>query len=433
MVNVRPSRAALGVPRSETIGTRRAPYGHPVIGVRGQVARAKILGAALEALKDVGFDDLRIELITERAGCSRPTFYQYFASKHDVFWALARQLGHEMVTLAETLDAVTPDQPGLASLTTWVSAFFDLHDHWAPVFAEFPVASQGRPATVAESRPFSSKTAAALVAAFGLPGQFRQQQTMSGMVAVLMRASFYAEMAPPSMRIEPFVQSMAELLHRMFCGPIEGVNFQRNRNAPRRGPHVTPPALRPRLQLTAKSEETREKLLQAGLVLLRMRGFRDTAVNDVTTAANVSHGTFYRYFANMEELVLALAEVAGERTRLLLNQFQPDLDETAMRAWLREWFGAYNGHGGIISVWQERPSNAALTAYSRWVAASIFARLITLLQARGFGDPAADATFFLALLERLPHSVFTLGFLSEDEGIDAAVLAIRRGFLALPD
>jgi hypothetical protein len=135
----------------------------------------------------------------------------------------------------------------------------------------------------------------------------------------------------------------------------------------------------------------------------------------------------------MEELVLALGEVAGERTRLLLNQFRLDLDEAAMRAWLREWFGAYNGHGGIISIWQERPSNAALTAYSMWVASSIFARLTALLQARSFGDPGADATFFLALLERLPHSVFTLGFLSEDDGIDAALLAIRRGFLALAD
>jgi AcrR family transcriptional regulator len=424
--------AAPIVPDAEADVMRRAPFGHPVIGERGAQARRRILAGALAALGDAGFDDLRVELITRRAGCSRPTFYQYFSSKHDVFFALARQLGGEMVALAGTLRDVTPDSRGLANLTTWVSAFMDLHDRWAPVFAGFPAASVGRRGVVPASQPFSSKTAAALAEAFGLADQPRQQTMMIGMVAVLMRASFYAELAPRSLNLEPFVRALAELFHRMFCGPIDGVNLHGAGPVSRRRIHVVPPAPRPRTPLGPKAEKARQRLLDTALAVLRARGFRETAVDDITAAAHVSHGTFYRYFANMEELVQALAEMAGERTRVLLGELRLDLDEPAMRAWLRTWFASYAGHGGIISVWQERPSNAALSAYSHWVAAWIFARLSALLQCRGFGDAAADATVFLALLERLPHTVFTLGFLSQDEGIDTALLAIRRGLLAIP-
>ena len=415
---------------------RRAPYGNPVVGERGGEARRRILAATLEVLRAVGYDDLRIDMVTERAGCSRPTFYQYFASKEDVFWSLARRLGREMVALAGTLPRVTPDRRGMAVLTEWVSAFLALHDEWAPVFAEFPLATLGHEGVVAESRPFSSRTAEALVAAFGLPDEAGAVPAMRGMVAVLMRVSFYAESGSPAVRTDAYARSMAGLLHRMFLGPIEGVNARPGTEPsalgrrPRRVSRVTPPAPRPRTTLSARSEQTRERLLAAGLAHLRSRGFRATSVDDVTAAARVSHGTFYRYFANMEELVLALAEVAGERTRLLLEDFRWDADGAGLRAWLDEWFATYQGHGGIISVWQERPSNAALTAYSTWVAAAISARLAALLQQGDSADPAADAIVLLAVLERLPYTVFTLEFLSRQEGIDTAVLALRRGFLA---
>jgi AcrR family transcriptional regulator len=423
----------VGGPPSDTLVERRAPFGHRVIGDRGGDTRRRILSAALDALGDVGFDELRVESITERADCSRPTFYQYFSSKHDVFWALARQLGREMVTLAGTLDEVTPHRDGVVRLTTWISSFMDLHQKWAPVFSEFPAASIGHRAVVRDSQDFSTQTATALVKAFGLGGQPRQQRAMIGMVAVLMRVSFYAEMAPGSANREPVVRSVAELFHRVFCGPIDGVNVERTGPVRRRRGAPRPPAPQARDRLGAKSERTRRTLLDAGLVVLRDRGFRETSVDDITAGAGVSHGTFYRYFANKEELLRSLAEAAGERTRELLDRLDPDLDEAAVRSWLGEWFSAYESDGGIISIWQERPANPDLTAYSGQVSAAIYARLVQLLQRRDFGDPAVDATTFLALLERLPHTVFTLGFLSTDEGIDTALVAIRRGLLALAE
>ena len=81
---------------------RRAPFGaNPTVGERGTDTQRRILAAGLDVFAESGFDGARVELITERAGCSRPAFYQYFSSKDDVFWKLASRLGHEMVELGE--------------------------------------------------------------------------------------------------------------------------------------------------------------------------------------------------------------------------------------------------------------------------------------------------------------------------------------------
>src|SRR6186713_1059973 len=107
---------------------RRPPFGsNPLVGERGSDTRNRILEAALDVFGDVPYTDAGVELITERAGCSRPAFYQYFSSKDDAFWALASQLGREMVDLAERLGRVTPDTDGLAHLSEWIGQFMALH------------------------------------------------------------------------------------------------------------------------------------------------------------------------------------------------------------------------------------------------------------------------------------------------------------------
>src|SRR5687768_10883038 len=122
---------------------RRPPFGsNPLVGERGSDTQRKILGAALEVFAEVGFNEARVELITKRAGCSRPAFYQYFSSKDEVFWELAGQLGHEMVQLGHRLEEVTPDADGIAALERWIDEFVDLYATYAPVFSAFQAAAR---------------------------------------------------------------------------------------------------------------------------------------------------------------------------------------------------------------------------------------------------------------------------------------------------
>ncbi|HEV7720828.1 MAG TPA: TetR/AcrR family transcriptional regulator, partial [Iamia sp.] len=156
---------------------RRPPFGsNPLVGERGSDTQRRILGAALEVFAEVGFNEARVELITKRAGCSRPAFYQYFSSKDDVFWALAGQLGKEMVAQAKQLERVTPDAEGLAHLTEWIDAFMALHEAWAPVFASFQAASRDHEPQARSSSGVADRTGLALLHAFGATESGRNQR-----------------------------------------------------------------------------------------------------------------------------------------------------------------------------------------------------------------------------------------------------------------
>ncbi len=412
---------------------RRPPFGsNPLVGERGTDTQRRILEAALTVFGDAGFAEARVELITEKAGCSRPAFYQYFSSKDDVFWALATQLGKEMVALAERLERVSPDAEGLAHLTGWIGEFMALHEAWAPVFASFQAASREHESQARSSSGVSDRTGLALLRAFGADEGAANGRLITGLVAVLIRCSFYAEQTPGDMSAQPLVDGLAQLLHRIFAGPIDGVNVHRSGPVRRRRIKLAAPmhlnddgAHRPR------GEQTRLRLLEAGASVLPARGYHDARVDDIVDAAGVSHGTFYRYFANKDDFFRVLAEAASGRMIALVDRLELDADVDDLRAWLRDWFCTYEADGGVISTWQEMQTNEELAAFSRQVAASVFTRLVRILDARDFGDPEVDATTLLALIERVPYSVYTLQFTSEADAIESMVTTVRRGFLAL--
>ena len=60
--------------------------------------------------------------------------------------------------------------------------------------------------------------------------------------------------------------------------------------------------------LTAKGQRTREAIEQAARKLFAERGFHGTTLADITSAAGKSSAVFYRYFADKEDLLAALAE-----------------------------------------------------------------------------------------------------------------------------
>lgn len=413
---------------------RRPPFGsNPLVGERGTDTRRRILAVALDVFGEVGFADARVELITRRAGCSRPAFYQYFSSKDDVFWTLAGQLGTEMVALAERLGRVTPDAAGLAHLTEWIGEFMALHEAWEPVFRSFQAASRDHRSEARGSTDISQRTGLALLKAFEAPDDQADRRLITGLLAMLIRCSFYAEQAPRGMTRKPLVRGVAQLFHRVFEGPTDGVNVVRTGPVPQR---ITVTAHEPTgdaRPLRPRGEATRRRLLDAGASVLPERGYHDTRVDDIVEAAGVSHGTFYRYFAHKDDFFRALAQDASTRMIELVDRLRLDWSAGELRAWLDDWFSAYEADGGVISTWQEMQASAELSAFSRQVAASVFTRLVRLLERRDFGDPLVDATTFLALIERMPYCVYTLRFMSRGDAVESMLTVIRRGFLAIDD
>ncbi|MGH9274351.1 MAG: TetR/AcrR family transcriptional regulator [Acidimicrobiales bacterium] len=418
---------------------RRPPFGtNPLVGERGSDTQRRILGAALDVFAEVGFNETRVELITERAGCSRPAFYQYFSSKDDVFWKLAAELGHEMVELGDQLDTVTPDADGVASLAAWIDEFTTLYATYSPVFSAFQAASRDHEPLARGSSSISDRLGTALLHGFEVHGHgTRPAKMATGLVAVLIRCSFYWESIPGALPRERLIDGLAQFVHRLFIGPIEGVNLPspttRRRPQPAEPPVVIPTsdhgrALRPR------GEQTRQRLLEAGTKVLPTRGYHDARVDDIVEVAGVSHGSFYRYFDNKDDFFRVLAEQASRRMIELLGAFPDDGDADALRRWLEDWFATYESNGWVISTWQEmHSSEPTLVEFGQQVAAAVLARLMDVLDERGFGDPMVDALALLALIERIPYSVFTLGFTAQSDAIEAMVTIIRRGLMGLPD
>ena len=56
-----------------------------------------------------------------------------------------------------------------------------------------------------------------------------------------------------------------------------------------------------------KKQQTRQALIHAALALFEVKGYEHTAVREITDAVDVSERTFFRYFANKEDLALSFA------------------------------------------------------------------------------------------------------------------------------
>jgi AcrR family transcriptional regulator len=105
-------------------------------------------------------------------------------------------------------------------------------------------------------------------------------------------------------------------------------------------------------ELRAQGRETVRKLLEAGVIEFEERGFSGVRVDDVVRRAGISHGTFYLYFANKEDLFKALLRDALHDMESVTGDFPVvTSDERGLRLlreWVRKFSAAYATHGTVL-------------------------------------------------------------------------------------
>src|SRR5260221_9410685 len=98
-------------------------------------------------------------------------------------------------------------------------------------------------------------------------------------------------------------------------------------------------------ELRAHGRETVRKPLEAGLIEFEERGFSGVRVDDVVRRAGISHGTFYLYFANKEDLFRAMMRDALHDMEIVAGDFPVVTSDgtglKVLRQWVRKFFAAY--------------------------------------------------------------------------------------------
>jgi AcrR family transcriptional regulator len=154
------------------------------------------------------------------------------------------------------------------------------------------------------------------------------------------------------------------------------------------------------------------KLLDAGAQVFAAKGYHATRVDDIVKLARTSHGTFYLYFSNKEDLFGALAsEVADEMNVLAasLGPLEPgEPGVHALQTWIRDLSGVYERNSAVIRAWTEAEIGGSQFGRLGTDVLSQFTRVL----ARRIGEVApADldagvaSLALVAMLERLHYYV----------------------------
>ena len=80
-----------------------------------------------------------------------------------------------------------------------------------------------------------------------------------------------------------------------------------------------------------KKNQTRPEILEAALELSAERGFSSLSLRQVAQQAGIAPTTFYRHFADMDDLGLALVDEVGASLRQLVRQARRRVDEAGGR------------------------------------------------------------------------------------------------------
>ncbi|MFH8383118.1 TetR/AcrR family transcriptional regulator [Kitasatospora sp. NPDC018058] len=189
-----------------------------------------------------------------------------------------------------------------------------------------------------------------------------------------------------------------------------------------------------------KKQQTRDALVQAAHLLFLSQGFARTTVDEIASAVDVSQRTFFRYFANKDEVALAVMADAEDyfieclRRRPAEETPLQALRASIVKAWRDLGNARTSGPGSISSalellrIIEETP--ALLAAHLRRVTEQ--ERLVVQVLAEREGlDPAEDlrpvvlAAVFGSLL-RAAHLSWTAE--QEPAGPEGMVAVIERHF-----
>lgn len=152
------------------------------------------------------------------------------------------------------------------------------------------------------------------------------------------------------------------------------------------------------------------KLLDAGIEVFSTKGYHAARVDDIVKVARTSHGTFYLYFANKEDLFQALVSDVADELAALAESIGPIGPGPEGRQRLREWIAGfadiYERYGPVIRTWTEAEVDdtdaGRLGADTLGRIAATFSERVRDVALPGI-DPFIASLAFVAMIERFHY------------------------------
>jgi AcrR family transcriptional regulator len=186
--------------------------------------------------------------------------------------------------------------------------------------------------------------------------------------------------------------------------------------------------------LRAQGRKTMRRLSDAGLRVFARRGYHQARVDDIVRAARTSHGTFYLYFSNKEDLLRQLAVECAEAIEELAGRVPEVSSDAAGRDALRGYLGTfldtYGHYGVVIRAWMENQvSDRKVDRLGVDAFTHIAEAFAVRLHEAGAPDDAATVASLMAMLERTSYAMTSrdLG-VDRTTALDTLATIIHRGF-----
>jgi AcrR family transcriptional regulator len=420
-----------------------------------------IVEAALAQFEDKGFHATSMDDIATAVGLSRAALYQYFESKEQLFIELLGESGADLLRVVRRLGSLGPTAVGFDNLHWWMGEWAWVQDKYSTMFVQWANVDTPRAPLrplISEFIDASASRISERIAGTPTEGLDPEDATVA-LLAIMIRINYYRHTgATRGLPDDVILDTLARVVQRALYPSTPAAALELPATAASAldlaRPYATGPGrgvvvpLRAKQRRRLRSEDrfsgrsdravaTVNRLLDAGAAAFGGHGFNGSSVYEILSRAGVGRGTFYKYFSDKLDLLVALAEKCGDALEEMCERFAEidgHAEPAGLRSWLREFVAFHRIYSGVFRVWTERePKDAVLAEIGRDVAATILATFDQVLDQmpRPYPfDVRAGSLVLLAILERVPdYAVGSRYEMSMDEQVEVLALFIERGLL----
>lgn len=172
--------------------------------------------------------------------------------------------------------------------------------------------------------------------------------------------------------------------------------------------------------VTARGIRSRDSLVSAARTVFEREGFINSRLTDIVAEANLSIGTFYKYFDSKEEILVAVLEsLQDEMMHPGGEHLDTDVENVraVIEASNRAYLEAYQRSAPLMLLLEQVATLDPLFAALRLKRSTAFANRnavsIERLQRAGLADPTLDPSLtswaLSSMISRLAYSALVLG------------------------